>query len=214
MVGRGRKRAILVPGDGSVQFNIQELLTVRHLGLPLKLFVFNNAGYSCIRSTQNSLFESRIVAADSKSGVGQMDFRKLAELYGFQYGHIGNNDEIVEGVQAMRFATMMQKARGQRKRDQRAACQNTSQRGRRADAEFHDLWAKSRATFQSACTLMDCYAESILIPFEGKGMPGYFFRSKGAPGKRPTLMIHGGADTSGEELYFWCGAAAVRRGSG
>jgi len=80
------------------------------------------------------------------------------------------------------------------------------------DAEFHDLWAKSRATFQSACTLMDCYAESILIPFEGKGMPGYFFRSKGAPGKHPTLMIHGGADTSGEELYFWCGAAAVRRG--
>ena len=101
MIGRGRKRAILVTGDGSVQFNIQEMLTVRHLGLPLKLFIFNNAGYSCIRSTQNSLFESHIVAADAKSGVGQMDFHKLAELYGFRYGYIGNNEEIVDGVQAM-----------------------------------------------------------------------------------------------------------------
>jgi acetolactate synthase-1/2/3 large subunit len=100
-IGRGRQRAILVTGDGSVQFNIQELLTARHYGLPLKVFIFNNQGYSCIRSTQKSLFESRIVAADAGSGVGQMDFRKLADLYNFQYGRIDNNDDIVAGVQAM-----------------------------------------------------------------------------------------------------------------
>lgn len=100
-IGRGRQRTILVTGDGSVQFNLQELLTVRHEGLPLKIFIFNNAGYSCIRSTQYSLFESRIVAADANSGVGQLDFRKLAELYGLVYGRIDSNEQVTLGVLAM-----------------------------------------------------------------------------------------------------------------
>jgi len=77
---------------------------------------------------------------------------------------------------------------------------------------FQDLWNRSRAAFQSACPLLDCRAEPILIPFEGAGLPGYFLQPSLPAWRRPTLMIHGGADTSGEELFFWCGAAAVRRG--
>ena len=99
--GLGRPPTVITTGDGSFQWNIQELLTAQYYKLPLKIFILNNNGYASIRLTQNSLFEGRLVAADPSSGVGTVDFRKLADLYGFTYGRIGNNDEIADGVRAM-----------------------------------------------------------------------------------------------------------------
>ena len=99
-IGRGRKRTVLVNGDGSFQWNIQELLTVKHHRLPLKIFVFSNNGYCSIRGTQKALFEGRLVGADPSSGVGSMNFEKLADLYGFTYSRIENNDDIGELVGA------------------------------------------------------------------------------------------------------------------
>lgn len=99
--GIGRKTTVLATGDGSFQWNIQELLTAQYYKLPLKIFILNNGGYASIRLTQNSLFEGRLVAADASSGVGTVDFRKLADLYGFAYARISNNDEIVEQAGAI-----------------------------------------------------------------------------------------------------------------
>jgi acetolactate synthase-1/2/3 large subunit len=99
--GIGRKTTILATGDGSFQWNIQELLTAQYYKLPLKIFILNNGGYASIRLTQNSLFEGRLVAADASSGVGTVDFRKLADLYGFGYARISNNDDIVEQAGAI-----------------------------------------------------------------------------------------------------------------
>lgn len=99
-VGRERKRTVLVNGDGSFQWNIQELLTVKYYRLPLKIFIFSNNGYSSIRSTQKSLFEGRLVGADPSSGVGLMDFQKLSDLYGFAHSRIDNNDGLVRGIRA------------------------------------------------------------------------------------------------------------------
>jgi acetolactate synthase-1/2/3 large subunit len=97
-IARDRKRTILVNGDGSIQWNIQELLTVKYYQLPLKIFVLSNEGYSSIRATQKSLFEGRLVGADPSSGVGAMDFRKLADVYGFKYFRVENNDGIAGGI--------------------------------------------------------------------------------------------------------------------
>ena len=98
-IARGGKRTVLVNGDGSIQWNIQELLTAKYYKLPLKIFVLSNNGYSSIRATQNSLFEGRLVGADPSSGVGTMDFEKLAALYGFSYSRIENNDQVADGAQ-------------------------------------------------------------------------------------------------------------------
>ncbi|HTA38641.1 MAG TPA: thiamine pyrophosphate-binding protein, partial [Candidatus Acidoferrales bacterium] len=49
--GAGKRRVVTVTGDGSIQWNIQELQTIRLSKLPLKIFVFNNAGFSSIRAT-------------------------------------------------------------------------------------------------------------------------------------------------------------------
>jgi acetolactate synthase-1/2/3 large subunit len=81
-------RTVLVTGDGSIQWNIQELLTVGKYRLPIMLFVFNNDGYTCIKATQTAFFQGFFVGAEPGSGVGNPDFRKLAEAYGLGYARL------------------------------------------------------------------------------------------------------------------------------
>lgn len=99
-VGHGSQRVICVTGDGSFQFNSQELLTISHYRLPVKIFVFNNRGYSNIRGTQESFFEGRYVGADHGSGVGNPDYYKLALAYGMGYSCIGTNPELECGIRS------------------------------------------------------------------------------------------------------------------
>ncbi|MDD4882306.1 MAG: thiamine pyrophosphate-binding protein, partial [Gallionellaceae bacterium] len=42
----GRQRMVAIESDGSLQLNIQELATLRGLGLPIVLFLMNNQGYA------------------------------------------------------------------------------------------------------------------------------------------------------------------------
>jgi acetolactate synthase-1/2/3 large subunit len=93
-IGGGRRRTICATGDGSVQWNIQEMMTIGHYRLPIKLFIFNNQGYTCIRSTQDNFFEGRYAGADATSGVANPDFCKLAAAYGWQYHRILRQPEL------------------------------------------------------------------------------------------------------------------------
>lgn len=52
--------------------------------------------------------------------------------------------------------------------------------------------------------------EEVAIPYEGTYLPGYYYRVDDTP--RPTLLIHGGFDSTGEELYLEVAAAALQRG--
>jgi acetolactate synthase-1/2/3 large subunit len=97
-IGNGKHRTICVTGDGSLQWNVQELLTIRHYNLPIKIFVFNNRGYSSIRATQKTFFKGRFVGSEQGSGVSNPDFEKLAAAYGLEYACITNNDEIEQGI--------------------------------------------------------------------------------------------------------------------
>ena len=61
--------AIGIVGDGSLQTNIQELQTIAHHRLNIKLFIVNNGGYASIRNTQNSFFNGYFVGSTPESGV-------------------------------------------------------------------------------------------------------------------------------------------------
>lgn len=78
--------------------------------------------------------------------------------------------------------------------------------------EAAPLYRKSVACFDSAGALFDPPFEAIRIPYEGKVLPGHFFRVDNVNSRRPTLVICGGGDGSGEELYFWVGREAMERG--
>lgn len=91
-------RTVLVTGDGSIQWNIQELLTVGKYQLPILIFVFNNDGYTCIRNTQNAFFQGFYVGAEPNSGVGNPNFQKLAEAYGLGYACLKNPSALVASL--------------------------------------------------------------------------------------------------------------------
>jgi acetolactate synthase-1/2/3 large subunit len=93
-VAQGNRRTILITGDGSFQFNIQELLTISHNRLDVKIFILNNNGYASIRGTQTGFFKGHFVGSDPSSGVSNPDFAKIAAAYGLGYDRIETNDQI------------------------------------------------------------------------------------------------------------------------
>jgi acetolactate synthase-1/2/3 large subunit len=97
-VARRDNRVVLVTGDGSFQFNVQELLTIGHNRLDVKIFVLNNDGYESIRATQTNFFAGHLVGADPASGVSNPNFRLLAEAYGLGYSYIRRNDDVTSVV--------------------------------------------------------------------------------------------------------------------
>lgn len=90
-VAREGKRVICFAGDGSVQLNLQELQTVAHHRLPIKLFVLNNGGYLSIRQTQLSYF-GRLVGESPQSGVSFPDMVKIGAAYGLHSMRIEGRD--------------------------------------------------------------------------------------------------------------------------
>jgi acetolactate synthase I/II/III large subunit len=97
-IGNGKRRTICLTGDGSMQWNVQELLTIKHYNLPIKIFLFNNHGYSSIRATQKTFYNGRFVGSDESSGVSNPNYELLAGAYGLKYAQILNNDEIDQGI--------------------------------------------------------------------------------------------------------------------
>lgn len=83
--GGGKREAICVTGDGSLQMNIQELQTLAHYRFPVKLFVWNNDGYLSIRASQEKFFEGRYIGTDSASGVSFPNLKRIAAAYKLQY---------------------------------------------------------------------------------------------------------------------------------
>jgi acetolactate synthase I/II/III large subunit len=91
-IANGGRRVICLAGDGSVQLNLQELQTIAHHDLPIKIFVLNNGGYLSIRTTQTSFFKGNFVGESPRSGVSFPDMVRVAEAYGIPARRISTND--------------------------------------------------------------------------------------------------------------------------
>ena len=96
----GKKRVIMLEGDGSLQLNIQELQTIIHHGIDAKLFVFSNSGYAAIATMQDRNFEGRHVGSDAPSGVSMPSLQRIAGAYGLPYVRIEDDSQIEKGVQS------------------------------------------------------------------------------------------------------------------
>ncbi len=89
---------ICIEGDGSIMMNIQELQTIKHYNLPIKIFIINNDGYISIKQTQNTFFDRQYHASNKDSGVSFPSFKKVAYAFDIPYVSIKNNDEINDGI--------------------------------------------------------------------------------------------------------------------
>jgi pimeloyl-ACP methyl ester carboxylesterase len=87
------------------------------------------------------------------------------------------------------------------------------------DPRVQTTWGNSKECFSKAAKLFSPAFEPIEIPYEGTTLPGYFYRvdndkDNSSSGKisRPTLIVHGGFDSTVEELYTSAAAPALERG--
>lgn len=86
---------ILVTGDGSIQMNLQELQTIIHHQMNIKIFMISNGGYHSIRQTQNNFFGKPLVGIGPESGdLTFPDMSKLAPAYGYPYYRIQSNSQL------------------------------------------------------------------------------------------------------------------------
>jgi acetolactate synthase-1/2/3 large subunit len=97
---RPGKRVICLAGDGSVQMNIQELQTVVHHHLPLKIFVLNNSGYLSMRMTQSGFF-GHLTGESAASGASLPDMVKVACAYGILSIRIDRRSQLSQVDRAL-----------------------------------------------------------------------------------------------------------------
>lgn len=92
------REVTLITGDGSFQMNLQELQTVVHYGLPIKIFLCNNGGYRAIVRTQRNFFEGRYTGCTAETGVSMPDMSRIAKAYGIPYFCMHNHGEAADVI--------------------------------------------------------------------------------------------------------------------
>lgn len=85
------KTIVCIDGDGGFQMNIQELQTIKHYNLPIKIFIMNNNCYGIIKQFQDSYFNSRHTATENPD-YSAPDFVKIAEAYGIKAMEANKNN--------------------------------------------------------------------------------------------------------------------------
>ncbi|MBW8748149.1 MAG: thiamine pyrophosphate-binding protein [Acidobacteria bacterium] len=92
----GGQPVVMIAGDGSFQCNIQELETVAHLGLPIKMVVINNECHGMVRQFQESYFHSRFQS--TMWGYSAPDFSRVAAAYGIESKTVSASEDIEQAV--------------------------------------------------------------------------------------------------------------------
>jgi acetolactate synthase I/II/III large subunit len=86
-----------INGDGGWQMNIQELVTVKHHNLPIKMIVLNNSFLGMVRQWQELFHKEKYSFTDLESS--NPDFVAIAEAFGipsFSTGDVGEVDELLD----------------------------------------------------------------------------------------------------------------------
>ena len=87
------KTIVAFMGEGSFQLNLQELQTIVHYKMPIKIFICNNSAYGAIDITQRTYFKKKNgVGLDS--GLSFPSTEKIANAYGVEYIGVKSEDQL------------------------------------------------------------------------------------------------------------------------
>jgi len=100
-IAKSRDEVIGITGDGSFQMNIQELQTIVHYQLPVKIVVWNNNGYLSIRATQLKFFGGRQIGTDPSSGISFPSTKKIANAYGIPFLKVSKASQLKNALRKM-----------------------------------------------------------------------------------------------------------------
>lgn len=93
------REVVLVTGDGSFMMNLQELQTIVHYGLKVKIILFENGGYNAIRQTAKNFFNGELIGCTPETGVSFPDFQKVAETFHFGYIKCEKNSDVDDALE-------------------------------------------------------------------------------------------------------------------
>lgn len=99
-IASGKKDTICLAGDGSIMMNLQELQTIKHYNLPVKIFILNNDGYVSIRQTQSNFFKGCLTGSCPKSGVTMPDFAAVAKSFGLKSMTVKSPEKLEKSIKA------------------------------------------------------------------------------------------------------------------
>jgi len=88
--GRNDMPVFCISGDGGFQMNIQELATIKHNKLPVKIFVMNNGFLGMVRQWQEFFWKKRY----SNTRITSPDFVKVAEAYGIPAQRVSSPADV------------------------------------------------------------------------------------------------------------------------
>ena len=96
---RGGKRTVCIAGEGGFLMTIQEMATIMHHRLPVKLFILNNGGYLTIKQSQELGFENRLMGSTGESGLSFPNFMKVAEAHNFRGVRLESHQGLEKHIQ-------------------------------------------------------------------------------------------------------------------
>jgi acetolactate synthase-1/2/3 large subunit len=85
-----------VAGDGSIQMNIQEMGTVSHNNIPVKIAILNNMFLGMVRQWQELFYDRRY----SYTELPPVEFVKIANAYGIDGVKVESCDEVMPALKA------------------------------------------------------------------------------------------------------------------
>lgn len=92
-----KRDVVVFLGDGGFQMTMQELGTMIHWGIPVKVIVLNNSFLGMVRQWQQLFMEKRYNATE----LVNPDFVQIAQAYGLPAQRINRRDQLQEAVQEL-----------------------------------------------------------------------------------------------------------------
>ena len=85
-----------VAGDGSIQMNIQEMGTVAHYKIPVKIAILNNMYLGMVRQWQELFYDRRY----SYTELPPVEFVKIANAYGIEGVKVEASEDVMPALKA------------------------------------------------------------------------------------------------------------------
>ncbi len=98
-LSKPNKTIVVITGDGGFQLNTQELQTIYHHNLPIKIILLNNCCYGMVRQFQEQYFNCRFQS--TVVGYSCPNFQDVVSAYKISARKITFNTEIVEALQEL-----------------------------------------------------------------------------------------------------------------
>ncbi|NMC37066.1 MAG: biosynthetic-type acetolactate synthase large subunit [Bacteroidales bacterium] len=96
-IGRPDKQVVAFIGDGGFQMTIQELGTIMHFGIPVKLIILNNSFLGMVRQWQKMFFKGRYASTE----MDNPDFITIAKGYRIPAKRVEKREDLESSISEM-----------------------------------------------------------------------------------------------------------------